>query len=815
MDADDLAADFQPDYTPEQLERLGVYDSLYRGQAPRIASLGEWKPEWISEHDPKGWAQWYKRYASGRRIPDEDARQIKRWKSFKARHGGPFAKNPTPRRGWALRNWGIDPAKLVAAERRARVNEMLDEYKNKAMQRYVQERAKAATEAAKQSSDLTKLAPKWSDRAHLLAALPKHLTDTQTAIQNSGDIDKEMTDLALISRAWLKSQRQKELLAARLKKFQETAQYPSLAAKTYYHGSPNAELTKLQPGSYVTPDLATAQLMGRFHEDTGKTWTDDDLAEPHIFGREPKWKEGREPKGAPTVYSVNATADLLDLMDNPYEHKIKAELAAEKQSALKPDIKLQDHQQRVADRIEENPRLLLYHGLGSGKSLSAIAAAEAAKKLNGGSYGVAVPASLRDNFKKEISKFTEGSSPEVMSYTGLGRGKKFQQDPDTLIMDEAARLRNPTAARTQAAFEAAQQARNLLLLTGTPITNAPSDLASLISLLNKKKLSPKAFNEQFVGVEKVWPGMFNYLRGIKPGARTVIKNEDKLRELLAGKVDYQPSKTPDGVNINEELVRVPLSPEQKKIQRSIRTKIPPRFLWKLDKEFPLSKDELAKLNSFLSGLRQVSLSTQSFRADKDKLKAFQQSGKLQAAFKNLRKELDADPRKKAIIYSNFIESGLGPYAAGLAKEQIPHAYFHGGVSPKARQAAVDAYNKGKLRALLIGPAGAEGISTKGTSLIQLLDPHWNEARSQQAQGRGLRFDSHQDLPEELKNVAVQRYLSSSEDPSRLQKYLLGRKRERTGDEILERLTAEKEQINDKFRELLKELGRAPQKPAAA
>ena len=632
--ADDLSAAFQPDYTPEQLENLGVYDSLYRGQSPRLASLGEWKPEWVSEHDPKGWAQWYKRYASGRRIPEEDARQIKRWKSFKARHGGPFAKNPTPRRGWALRNWGIDPAKLVAAERRARVNEMLDEYKNKAMQRYVQERVKAATEAAKQS-------------------------------------------------------------------------------------------------------------------------------------------------------------------------------------ALKSDIKLQDHQQRVVDRIEENPRMLLYHGLGSGKSLSSIAAAEAAKKLNGGSYGVAVPASLRDNFKKEISKFTEGSSPEVMSYTGLGLGKRFQQDPDTLIMDEAARLRNPTAARTQAAFEAAQKAKNLLLLTGTPITNAPSDLASLISLLNKKKMSPKAFDEQFVGSEKVWPGVFNYLRGIKPGARTVVKNEDKLRALLAGKVDYQPSKTPEGVNINEELVRVPLSPEQKKIQRSIRTKIPPRFLWKLDKEFPLSKDELAKLNSFLSGLRQVSLSTQSFRADKDKLKAFQQSGKLQAAFKNLKKELGADPRKKAIIYSNFIESGLGPYAAGLDKEKIPHAYFHGGVSPKARQAAVDAYNKGKLRALLIGPAGAEGISTKGTSLIQLLDPHWNEARSQQARGRGLRFDSHADLPEELKNVAVQRYLSSSDEPNALQKYLLGRKRERTGDEILENLTAEKEKINDKFRAILKELGRPQENSADA
>jgi hypothetical protein len=123
---------------------------------------------------------------------------------------------------------------------------------------------------------------------------------------------------------------------------------------------------------------------------------------------------------------------------------------------------------------------------------------------------------------------------------------------------------------------------------------------------------------------------------------------------------------------------------------------------------------------------------------------------------------------------------------------------------------------GKLKALLIGPAGAEGLSTKGTSLIQLLDPHGHESRSQQARGRGLRFDSHVGLPEELKNVAVQRYLSSSEDPSMLGK-LMGYKRERTGDEVLAHLASEKERVNEEFRRILREEGsknHAPEKLAA-
>jgi len=478
----------------------------------------------------------------------------------------------------------------------------------------------------------------------------------------------------------------------------------------------------------------------------------------------------------------------------------------QKSAELLPEIQLQEHQQRIADRISTtDPRLLVYHGLGSGKSLSSLAAAEAAKEQDGEEYGVVVPASLRGNFDKEIKKFTRNSNPEIMSYTGLALGKKFQQQPSTLIMDEAHRLRNPGSASSAGAAEAAAQAKRLMLLTGSPITNSPTDLANLLSMLHNKSITPEEFEKRYIDYKTVRPGLFGWLRGVKPGVKPVVKNEKELRSLLQGKVDYQPSKTPEGVDVKEEVVRVPLSPAQDKIQKAIRTKIPPGFLWKLDQEFPLSKDELAKLNSFLTGLRQVSLSTQPFRADKDPAKAFQQSAKLQAAFQNLQKTLNEDKRKKAIIYSNFIDSGLAPYAAGLEKAKIPHAFFHGGVSSKARQAAVDAYNTGKLRALLIGPAGAEGLSTKGTSLIQLLDPHWHESRSQQARGRGLRFDSHRDLPEELKNVQVQRYLSASQDPSMIGK-LMGYQRERTGDEVLEHLTAEKEQLNEVFRKILKEEG---------
>jgi len=449
--------------------------------------------------------------------------------------------------------------------------------------------------------------------------------------------------------------------------------------------------------------------------------------------------------------------------------------------------------------------MLLYHGLGTGKSLSAIAAAEAAKATSGDSYGIVAPASLRGNFEKEVEKFTEDSTPEVISYTGLGLGKKFKEQPDTVIMDEAHRLRNPGGAAAIAARDVAYDAKRLLLLTGSPITNSPTDLANLMSLLKRQQISPKEFEKRYIGEETVYPGILNWAAGIKPGVRPVVQNADELKRTLRGHVDYQPSKDPEGVNVNEERVYAPMSPAQLKMQKALRTKIPPSFLWKLDQEFPLSKDELAKLNSFFTGLRQNSISTAPFRHDSDPLKAFEQSGKLTLAMKKFKEVMADDPRKKAIIYSNHIGAGIEPYAAALAQENIPYGMFHGGVPTKLRQQALRDYNAGKLRALLLGPAGAEGLSTKGTNLIQILDPHWHESRSQQARGRGLRFDSHEDLPEELKNVHVQRFITKSEDPSWLGK-LVGYRRERTGDEILDRLSREKEKLNDKFRNILREVG---------
>lgn len=56
--------------------------------------LSVWREKgWINEkHDPRGWFQWYCRYYLGRRLDQEDQRQIKRWRSYQ-RHKAQVVKN--------------------------------------------------------------------------------------------------------------------------------------------------------------------------------------------------------------------------------------------------------------------------------------------------------------------------------------------------------------------------------------------------------------------------------------------------------------------------------------------------------------------------------------------------------------------------------------------------------------------------------------------------------------------------------------------------------------------------------------------------
>jgi len=85
-------------------------------------SLSVWKENgWTTKHSPLGWWQWYCLYFQGRRLEKEDEWQIKRWRSFVARHQGQINSNCTlgdkscrPKQRQGLLQWGWDSSSKIS-----------------------------------------------------------------------------------------------------------------------------------------------------------------------------------------------------------------------------------------------------------------------------------------------------------------------------------------------------------------------------------------------------------------------------------------------------------------------------------------------------------------------------------------------------------------------------------------------------------------------------------------------------------------------------------------------------------------------------
>jgi hypothetical protein len=139
--------EFRPQLTPKEMLQLGVFCGKYMTDCRRefppswfsraklstagrdctlnffgvnaSQPLSEWRRKgWIHPDDPRGWFQWYCRYYLGRRMAEEDARQIKRWKAMR-RHVAQIERSPEPgdltsrrRQRQALLHWAYDSRKI-------------------------------------------------------------------------------------------------------------------------------------------------------------------------------------------------------------------------------------------------------------------------------------------------------------------------------------------------------------------------------------------------------------------------------------------------------------------------------------------------------------------------------------------------------------------------------------------------------------------------------------------------------------------------------------------------------------------------------
>jgi hypothetical protein len=306
------------------------------------------------------------------------------------------------------------------------------------------------------------------------------------------------------------------------------------------------------------------------------------------------------------------------------------------------------------------------------------------------------------------------------------------------------------------------------------------------------------FDEKFVQEDLHQPGFFaKHFRGATPGVTYRIKNQDQFQKLVEGYVDYHAPSSENFPSVSHEIIEAPMDKEQQNYYDYAMGKAGPALRYKIKSGLPPSKAEAKSLNSFLSGVRQVSNSTKAYGGTGV-------SPKIASATSEFMSRHDKDKNFKGLVYSNYLDSGLGSYSDELKKRNIAHALFTGSLSDKERRAAVDDYNSGKLKALLISGAGAQGLDLKGTKLVQLLEPHWNENRLEQATGRAARYKSHAHLPENERHVHVQRFHSTI--PQGALGRLMGAKKDLSVDQYLDQMSKEKEKLNNQFLDVLKRVG---------
>ncbi len=138
---------FKPQLTPKEMLRLGVFGGKYMTDCQKefpadwfreaklcpekhdaslnyfgvnaSQPLSVWRAKgWIHAGDPRGWFQWYCRYFMGRRIPEEDDRQIRRWLAIR-RHVTQIKNhckrgdlNCRRRQRQAVLHWAYDSRKI-------------------------------------------------------------------------------------------------------------------------------------------------------------------------------------------------------------------------------------------------------------------------------------------------------------------------------------------------------------------------------------------------------------------------------------------------------------------------------------------------------------------------------------------------------------------------------------------------------------------------------------------------------------------------------------------------------------------------------
>lgn len=372
--------------------------------------------------------------------------------------------------------------------------------------------------------------------------------------------------------------------------------------------------------------------------------------------------------------------------------------------------KLAKHQSRAMQKALRKGRLALFHKMGRGKTLTALAALMKAwwdQRIE--CAAVFAPAYLKAVWRDEVEKhfkdaLTDGLIRVVMvdgtrwpeypedaagqlvifiaSIESLAYAKTLNAAKKTLngrkfamVIDEATAIKTPSAKRTRHAWQLGQLARLRLALTGTPITNGIENLYAIFRFLGPDIIGTKTYT--------AFKSRYCVMGGFQQKQVIGYRNKDELMMRIMPYADVQETNPDDFPQRLFQRIEVELTPQQKAALKDLR-----KGFLNLDPDNP---EVITTALTFLLRAQQIIGGA---------FEEINPSPKHEALL-----ELLEGIQEPVIIWFRFREELR---RAESALRHLQPLTFHGDMSEKAKAESSRAFVDGKSSIMLTTYAGARG-----------------------------------------------------------------------------------------------------------
>lgn len=455
--------------------------------------------------------------------------------------------------------------------------------------------------------------------------------------------------------------------------------------------------------------------------------------------------------------------------------------------------------------------------MGLGKTLQAIAIAGLKKEIFGFKKILVVTlASLKDQWKREIEKFTDESAAviagpakarqemyekndaffKITNYEALLRDTLVisRHKPDLVILDEAQRIKNFNTKTAEAVKSIPR--KHALVLTGTPLENKLEDIYSIMQFLSPELLSPLwmfAANHFMLAKKK---------KGHILGYKNLNRLSEKIKPLvIRRKKEEVMAELPDTVVNNFYL---DLSDKQAKIHSGYISSLIPL----MNKKF-LTPMDMRRIQELLLKARQSCDST--FLIDRKT----NISPKLNE-LSGLVDEFVVQNNRKVVIFTEWVTM-LFLIAKQLSKAGIPFVELSGKVPVNKRQLLIDKFTQDpECKVFLSSDAGGTGLNLQAADCVINFELPWNPAKLSQRIGRVNRIGQKSRCVNVInfisKNSIEEKIFAGIQLKNDLFKGVFD-----GGDDIVEFSREKKNAMLNRLREMMgeetEELGASPPTPA--